>query len=803
MGINETQSISHAYLNPCRKSVTSQQHDTHGKPDILLRRILASTAINICLLAALFPTHSLAQAAGGTTVIEDIVVTAQRRSERLHDVPISIAAYNESFLEDRNITDLNDLGGIAPNVTIYNVGYNTNTQIAIRGAVQTSTQPFYDPAVGLYIDGVYIGKSAGAVFDVADLERVEVLNGPQGTLYGRNTLAGAVNLVTQKPTGELGGTVEAGLGNFDRRYARASINLPALGSLSLKLSGVIEKRDGTVSVRANPFPNVANARPAAVDELDSLNTKAFRVAARLDMLDNLLWDYAFDYNDTKSVMQYAKLIHLNEGGIFDPASPQYVGGLVGGTYRGLPLDLYLGPPGRSLNATIDGGPFGSKPYDNLKIASHNLTGTWDVGDATVKSITAYREVDADNSIDLDGSPLLVAATDYLGNYESFSQEFQASGSIGSLNYTAGIYYFWDKGADVGHQQFFGGATNVTNTFNYRTNAYAAYGQLDYTPPILEDKLTLTAGLRYSRETKEGGRSSFAQGFGYTIPPGTNSKATFDAFTPVFIAKYDFSENANVYVKYARGFKSGGFNLVAPTPAEIAKPFDAELVDEYEIGTKVRLLDGRLQLGAAAFWDDRKDMQLSVFLPVAGGSTQTVIRNAGKVRARGLELNAQVLPFERLRISGSLGYLDADFKEYLELGVNVAKDRPVPSAPKLTANVNVDVTLWKSDATTGQLIIDCRHSDSSYQYPYSLTIDPKLGQNAHIGKPSATDLVNMRFNIKDISIGQNLVEVSLWVDNVFDEKYRMSAINFGPGFGGLALGYHGRPRTYGMNVKYRF
>ncbi|GAD51014.1 putative TonB-dependent receptor [Caenibius tardaugens NBRC 16725] len=733
--------------------------------------------------------------------VQEIIVTAQRRVERIQDVPISISAYSQSFLEDRDVSNLNDLSGLAPNVKIYATGYNTNTQISIRGAVQTSTQPFYDPAVGLYLDGVYIGKSAGAVFDVADLERIEVLNGPQGTLYGRNTLAGAVNLVTQKPTGELGGSAEVGIGNYGRRFARASINLPALGPLSLKFSGAIEKRNGTVDVHANPFPNVVNARTRSTDELNSLNNKAFRLAARLNASDDLTFDYAFDYNNTKSMMQYGKLIHLNKDGIFDPASPAYVGGLSGGIYKGLPLDLYFEGPGRSLDATIDGGPSGSKPFDNLKIQSHSLTGTLELGGASLKSITAYRKVNGDNSIDLDGSPLLVAATDYFGKYRSFSQEFQVSGKTGNLTYTGGLYYFWDKGRDVGYQQYFNGATSVTNNFAYQTNAYAAYGQIEFIPPIFSNKLTLTAGLRYSRETKEGARSSYLDGRGYTIPVGTRGKATFDAFTPVFIAKYNFNEDANIYAKYSRGFKSGGFNLVAPTPAEITTPFNEELVDEYEVGSKLRLLGGKLQFSLAAFLADRKDMQLSVFLPVAGGTTQSVIRNAGKVRAKGLEANVQAVPLKWLRLSGSMGYLDAKFKEYIELGVNVANDRPVPAAPKFTSSVSADVTLWDR-GTTGRLIVDYRHSDSSYQYPYSLSVDPRLGQNANIGKPSATDLVNARLNISDIKVGNGSAELSLWVDNLFDEKYLMSAINFGPSFGGLAIGYYGAPRTYGINLKYK-
>ena len=759
---------------------------------------MASAAV---ALMALSPISASAQApaanppaAGASGGLEEIVVTAQRREEKLHNVPIAVTALTAASIEARGITNINDIAGFAPNVSfIQSPSFDNETTIAIRGGVTINPAPYWEPAVGVYIDGVYLDKAQGDVFDLVDIDHIEVLRGPQGTLYGRNTLSGAVNLVTQKPTGVFGGDVQATFGNYDLMKGRMSLNLPEFGKLKVKVTGLIESRGGYQDFAPDPFhlPSFLTTRPT-VSEFNTTDNKAGRIAARLDVTDDLTADYTFDVYYRHDIPQQGQLVSVGKGGIFDPTSPAYVG---------LPLYLYIQHNPRSPIDYATASVGGAALFENSGARAHGLTLTWEPSEEFVlKSITAYRQQDWSISQNFDDSPMEIARTQQFSHYHTFTQELQASGQIDRLHYTAGAFYFNDGGHDTIPQQFFLGAVNINSQFGFSSEAYAVYGQVEYNPPILDDRLTLTVGLRYNNEDKAGSRSVV----GPAPVPYTTASKSFDDATPSFTVKYDITPDLNVYAKYAEGFKSGGFNGEASSASEAATPFRPETVDEYEVGAKSRWFDGRLEANAALFYDERNDMQLAIF--TGNGALSSIIRNAGSAVVDGMELELNGLPTTWLRLSGTVGYLNTFYNQFIQDGVNQANDHAFPVAPQFTAHAGADVTLME-DSEIGNLhfIVDYNHSDAYYFYPYSLSANPAINQGYYAGSTKASPLntVDARIRLTNIPTEYGTVDIALWGKNIFDDKARINGIDFGPSFGNLDVAYYNDPATFGADVVFHF
>jgi len=739
----------------------------------------------------------------------DIIVTAQKRSERLQEVPIAVSAVGSEFLQSRDISSIDRLGSVAPNVKIERAPSNkTISQISIRGSVTINPAITWEPAVGLYMDGVYIAKAQGSIFDVADLERIEVLRGPQGTLYGRNTLAGAVNLITKKPSGVLGGFVEGSYGNYDYKKVKGSLDLPQFGVFSVKLSGQLQQRDGFIDVVDNPYPAAVLALPKSTDEQNDLDSHSFMAQVRAEPTDNLTFDYTFDYSKFDQKTDYAQLYSVNRNGdprdIFDPASPGYA---FGGAF--FPLNLY-DRKDRQSTASLDANIF-----ERSKSTGHALTATWDVADVTLKSITSYRNLRWDDSLDLDGSPLNVATTQRFTDYFAFTQEFQATGALlenDRLKYVAGVFYFRDKAETNNPQSFFGGASTFDASYGSHTEAYAAYAQVDYD---FTDQLTLTGGLRYNHEKKDIRRFLAVAGGPVllNVPYGGVPDDTVSNVSPQVTVKYEFNPDFNVYARYAKGFKSGGFNgetNIAGTdpgspgcaaPAELTCPYKPEKVDSYELGFKSQWLDRRLTLNSAVFWDEHKDIQLSIF--TATGAAASVVKNAAQARIRGLEVEAAFRPIDTLTLNASFAYLDAKYKKYIEAGVDVSDNRAFPHTPKYTASFGADWEAMRGNWGKLNLIGDVNFVDEYYTYPYPLRTPTPSDQNANNTKSPGRTLVNLAANVTEIPVGKTQANISLWARNVFKEDRPQNFIDFGPGFGGLTVAYFPDPRTYGVTLGVRF
>ena len=764
-------------------------------------RLLAATA-----LAAGFAFPTLAQqAAQGSQAaaaqqggLQEIVVTAERREEKLRDVPIAVTSFNAAALQSRGITDIRGIEGFTPNVKIVqSPGYQTEADIAVRGGVTINPAPYWDPTAGLYVDGVYIPKAIGNVTDLADMDHVEVLRGPQGTLYGRNTLGGAINIVTQKPTGNLEGYITAGAGDYGSTQVRGNINLPKIGIFSIALSGVLQAHDGYINSVADPHHSPYAASPY-LGAFDSLNSQTGRIAVRADVTDDITVDYAFDVSYQKDTPNYSQLTRVFNTGLV-AAFP----GL------GQSFAQYIqGSPGPSRAATANGGYMGTRPFEIAGVRAHSLTATWDVSDElTLKSISSYRWIDWSNNLDLDGSPIPFAGTELFTHYHAASQEIQASGQIDRFHYTAGAFYFEDGGYTQNPQQFALGQINYDSEYGYGTQNYALYSQVDYNPPVLDDKLTITFGLRYSNETKFGSRFESGAVFGPSavLISGISATKNFDSTTPMAVVKYALTDDVNVYAKYAEGFKSGGFNGEAPTAAESLTPFKPETVDEYEVGIKSRWLDGRLNVNLAAFYDEHSDLQLSVFTATSAASS--VVRNAGSADISGVEFDAQALPVEWLSLSGTVGYLNTQYNQFLDLNPvtnriqNYANDRAFPYAPQFTASASADATLMDNDIGKLNFIVDYRHSDAYYEYPYSF--NPANGYYAGSTKASPQNIFDARLRLTGIEVPQGTVDIEMWGKNIFNDKYRINGIDFGPGFGNMTISYYGDPPTFGGDVTYHF
>lgn len=736
--------------------------------------------------------------------LTEIVVTAQKRAQNIQDVPIAITAVSGDYLGARDINSIDRIASLAPNVKIERTPSNkTNSQISIRGSVTVNPAITWEPTVGIYFDGVYIGKAQGSIFDIADLERVEVLRGPQGTLYGRNTLAGAVNLIPKKPSGVMNGHVELSYGDYDYKRLKGTIDLPALGFISAKISGSITKRDGFIDLIDNPFPHVRAINQAGREDTSNLDNHSLLLQLRAEPTNRLTIDYMFDHYRARQMPDYAQLYHVNRNGdardIFDPQAPGNLAGM-------FPIYLYESQE-RQRKGSVNDSPL----FERSKVQGHALTVALDLGQAMLKSTTAYRKTKTNDSMDLDGTPFLVARTQRFTDYEAFSQEFQIAGKSDVLDYVIGAYYFDDSAQTTDPLIFFGGAQTFESHYASDTAAWAAYGQIDF---HVDDRLTITGGLRYTHEKKDIGRllrlmpapgspTGTPNITLVDVPRGSIDDAKYKTLTPTVIVTYKPNRILTVYGKYAKGYKSGGFNGEASSREELLNPYRPEKVNAYEIGLKSRLLDDRLQLNVAGFWNESKDIQLPVF--TGRQAAETFVLNAAKARTRGIEVEATMIPVDGVVVHGTFAYLDPKYKSFMEAGADVSENRAFPHAPKYSGLASIDWTAWSSNTSDVQLnlIGDFSYVSSYFTYPYALRMPSPSDQTAYDTRSTGRTLVDARMTLSGIPLGATLASASLWVRNAFNYNKPQNFIDFGPNFGGMNVAFFPDPRTYGVTLGIRF
>ncbi|MFC5578729.1 TonB-dependent receptor [Lysobacter niabensis] len=742
-----------------------------------MKRKYLSLAIGSVLLTALASPVAWAQDAApsdaGTaeakaTNLGAVTVTARKREETLQEVPVAVTAFTADALDKLNVEDLSDLDAQVPNLTIYAARGSSSTVTAyIRGVGQSDPLWGVDPGVGIYLDDVYIARPQGALLDVFDVERVEVLRGPQGTLYGKNTIGGAIKYISRGLSKDTEGFASMTMGSHDRLDVKAGLG----GSVA---DGVLRGRIAAASLNRDGYgENLTNDQPVSDKEINAMRLELGAYAS-----DDLNFQFAADWMDDQSGMRGGKLLSANTSPLANLLFP----GL--SAYQPLDdrYDIRSGMP--NVNDTT------------MKGAS--ATVNWRANENwSLKYVAAKRESDTETNIDFDMTPYPVADVKAFYQDSQVSHELQANFDAGgSARGVMGIYYFDGEAGGQVLNNFFGLSFGDTQGRVF-TESLSFYTDWTFD---LGEKWKLDVGARYTDEDKH----AIAHNIGYTdntfsTPNGVvaanfDKTINFKNVSPKISLDYEVTPDIMVYGLASRGFKSGGYNIRANTTAvpRSGEPFDDESVDSLEIGTKMGLLDQTLFLNLAAFHNVYKDIQLSVFTQYidAAGNPQFFgdFTNAGKGTIDGAEVEYQWLPTEHWAISGNLAWLDAKYDEFITAGVNVADNQKFTNAPEFSGAVNVE---WRTALAGGGNL------SARVGYSYQSEVYPTTDLSEAIKQPGY-GLVNagVTWRVNDAW------SFALAGTNLADEEYRTTGYNLQTALGVLS-GFYGAPREYSLTARYQF
>ena len=781
--------------------------------------------VKVMCLAVGAATGGMVSAQEGQRVaLEEVIVTAQKREENLQDIPLSISAIGAEELDSRSIESLGDLNAVVPNVMIrQNPGARLISTTAIRGSGQGQPAIWIDAPVGIYLNGIYLGKTQGSVFDVVDIERVEVLRGPQGTLFGRNTEGGAINFVTLRPSGEMSGSARIELGNYDRQVARLQMDLPKMGDTSISFGLRREQADGWATNMSGP-------------DLGSTDNQAFRTSVLWEPSDKLTLLYDFDYTHTDQTPIPTSLFAADgwRGGfpaIFGP----YLGGLI---EAGITPYITTSRP-KTVSTNVANGQ--AEVYEYNRGRSHSLTLEYDLTDQDqLKYIGSNRTMNFEDSQDIDGTNLVTINAPFVNaqnawgmsasynrktDYEQMSHELQWIASRDTVNWVAGVYYFEDEGETNGSQEFtlFGLPPQQSN-YAADTEAWAVYGQMDF---AINESLTATFGARYTEEERTGWTHRYmTAGFGgafvmdtpgipgLALLPYTTYSDTFDDMSPMFALSYQMSENTTLYARMAKGFKSGGFSSEV-ADASVVNPFQPQTSLSKEVGFKSELMDGRARLNVALFQNSIDDQHITQLLP---GTTQSLVTNAGESTYEGFEVEFAIQLTEDWRLSGNYGYLDASYDKYPDSPIvftngvpatdstapliDTASNRLPGYAPESTYSLQLNGTLARLSIGEVNLMIDYSYTDDMYLYSVNKSLTaPNAGGSYSVATNSIPSIENLnaRLSLNDVAAGNGTMDFSFFVRNAMDEDKMIQGIDFGM----FRTANWQEPRTYVFSATYNW
>ncbi|WP_269619641.1 TonB-dependent receptor [Zhongshania sp. BJYM1] len=732
-------------------------------------------SIFICVIGII--THKSVFAA----TLEEVIVTAQKRSESLQEVPIAVQALGGEALDEAGIGDTLDLQLVTPGFVVSTTG--PASQMYLRGIGNRLALAGLDPSVAIYMDDQYIGVAQAGLFEFADVERIEVLKGPQGTLYGRNASGGAIRIVTKGVDDELNGKLSATLGNYNTRKFSGTVSVPLSDSFGVRLSALTSGRDGYAD----------NISTEGLSELDDGDFSAYRVKAAwriTDTIDTTLSLGMTDQDDTNS------------------------------------SDLIvLGPPEYSLGLSLGGvtgtsqGKVGTSISDKTKTETSDAALRINISGETVdfSSITTYWDFEQNGSLELDGTS--ARALEFFGipqETESFSQELQWLSIMNeSWDWVAGLYYYEQESSFEGlvdrsdTAAVAGGPSYVSQGYqNAETLAYAAFGQTTY---HLDDSWSLTLGGRYNYEEKKAivRKSKYVA---VTVTPEYSDKQDWTEFTPKATLQYTLEDEGMVYFTFARGFKSGGYNYTAstinPITGEPEPPVDPELLDMYEFGWKTELMDNRFRLNGSLYYYDYQDLQVTAnTTDPSSGVQANITRNAANAEVLGLDLEFTLLVGEYWTLNGAFNFMDSEYQDFIASaqmynGVLNNNSDPGMSAVAYDASGH---ELLRAPDFSGYMTISYDIPVSSGRAPVSVTYSYKSSYKYDfIADTSTSALEQDAYGILNARASyytsDDKWQFTIWGKNLLDEDNYYDDINANPA--GIR-GSVGAPITYGIELGYHF
>ena len=745
------------------------------EPQIKQRRLLLN------LVLWVIATCSVGVYADEKAVLEEITVTARKVEENLQDVPISVSALSSADITARGLENLEDLALHVPNVNFSQ--WTGQAIISVRGIADQEHFVTSDPLVGVYVDGVYIARQQGALLDLIDLERIEVLKGPQGTLFGKNTVGGAISILSKKPKGEGDGYLKVTAGEDERVNLQGSYDFSITDDLSLSLSGLYKRRDCLLRRE--------NDNACVGDE----DIKLFRAYANYQASDDFSAALILDGSWDDSHSQVTGVNVVDPSGVF-----VFLHDLARGVDTTLPI----------YNPVGLGEPFvaeGNGPTDDdIRSLGASLQLEWDISDnLTVRSLTAYREFDAKANNEFDASRLTVFQNHPLYTMsDQFSQELVLEGRVfdDRINWLAGMYYFnedalTDQSIRLPSVFFLGGFNIVTNS---EAESISGFGHVSYN---LTESIRVSGGTRYTSETR--GFDSWAD---FLVAPGArgfnnpvSGKETFTAWTPKVTLDYKPTNDILLYASVSRGFRSGGFNGQTTQSNPNFVSFDPEYAYNYELGFKSTLWDRRIIFNASAFFLDYKDKQFAfqVVDPADLSSLISVRDNAAGAEVMGVETDLKVALTEKLKLDAGFAFNDSEYTDLREdaVGLRISLDSPFLYAPKYTANIGVQYT-EPDFAGIGSASL---RVDTSYKSRIYFNDAIAELQDPFCGPYNSQDeyaIVNARVNFSPHKANWNL---TVYGNNLSD-KIIFSRNLCIPGTGFDTPSY-GPPRELGVEVRYDF
>lgn len=742
----------------------------------------------------------VAATALAATALEEIVVTAQKREEGLQDTPIAVTAFTSDALKGKNIENVAQVADFTPNLIFDTTspisGLSSGAVVFIRGIGNTDFSLTTDPGVGTYVDGVYVSRSVGGVLDVLDVERIEVLRGPQGTLFGRNTIGGALNITSRKPSKELQGKIEVSAGNYSRQNLRASIDIPLGNSLRSTFAISSKNRDGYVG------------RELGGGELGNEDKLSFRGSMIFEPSEN--WDFQLSYDNTQ----------IDE----ESAASTLAGFTAGAGTIGYGLavfsdiDMGLADLAQYITDGEDDKSFATGlSGTELDIYGVSLASTFHGKSYDIKYTVAYRDTEGEFSRDPDNSPHAITETvnpDY--EHEQTSHELQITGTAfgDKLTYAAGLFYLEEEGTDNVFVNVFLPTPDMTIGFPAVINNYAdvensseaIYLQASWN---FTEVLSITGGIRHTEDEKEFVYTQYIgaddQGNGFPFFPGAvnengdfapglsplvgngsgSASETFEETSYKFGLDAALPDGTLLYYSFSQGFKSGGFVLRYVEAVTDVRTFNPETLNTHEVGLKWQGFSDRVRLNAALFVSNYEDVQVTFFDNLGGPITA----NAGSVDINGLEIELTAILADNLVLDMGYGYIDAEYDEINPVGglsLSIDESAKLVNTPEHSFNVGLEYTL------------PIAGNELAFRVDYVYTDDIyNDSQNSPFLFQESTEIVNVSIRY---SFGE-AIDLVVFGTNLADERYIQSGdSNFGLGF---HEANYNRPREYGITLRYRF